>query len=143
MSGGAASSAPDNGPAPDEKVVKDDLDKFVFYENDVATGARRNSLLCGDTVVLSAMLERRLCGPCFRLYHRAFVFCTMKVECNVCLEAGKIGLMYTCNGSHKVCIDCFKETRTNKAAFEKLKKCFLCRVGTIMGDLYDGVDPMA
>ncbi len=105
MSGGAASSAPDNGPATDEKVVKDDLENFVFYENGVATGACRNSLLCGDIAVLSANLERRLCGPCFGLYHRAFVFCTMKAECNVCLEAGKIGLMYTCNGNHKVCID--------------------------------------
>jgi hypothetical protein len=138
MSGGAASSAPD------EKVVKDDLDKFVFYEDGVAKGACRNSLLCGDTANRDFVtLERRLCRSCFTLYNRAFIFCTMKAECNVCLEAGKIGLMYTCNGSHKVCIDCFKETRTNKAAFEKLKKCFLCRVGTIMGDLYDGVDPMA
>jgi hypothetical protein len=43
MSGGASSSAPD------EKVVKDDLDKFVFYEDGVAKGVCRNSLLYGDT----------------------------------------------------------------------------------------------
>jgi hypothetical protein len=143
MSGGPASSAQDNASATDEKVVTDDFDGLVFYENGVAKGACRNSLLCGEWATLSAQLERRLCWSCFKNYHRAFIFCTMKTECNVCLEEGKIGLMYTCNGNHKVCTDCFKETRTNKAAFEKLKRCFLCKVGTILGDLYDGVDPMA
>lgn len=144
MSGGSASSAQNNASATDEEVVTDDFDGVVFYENGVAKGACRNSLLCGATAPLDFVtLARRLCVSCFRLYHRAFIFCTMKTECNVCLEEGKIGLIYTCNGSHKVCIDCFKETRTNKDAFLKLKQCFLCRVGTILGDLYDGRDPMA
>jgi len=144
MSGGSAVSRDDkNKPEAVEEVVKDDLNDLVIYENGVAVGPCRNSLLCGEMARLDPItLMRRLCDLCFRLFRRAFIFCTMKNECNVCLEPDKVGLMYTCNGNHKVCTDCFRETLTKPVAHKKLKRCFLCKIGTIHGDQFDGRDPM-